>query len=134
MYKKIIFLVTALIFSQVIFAETCPSLKTIKSTPLTAWKAYDSDNQEPLTTAQTTNFINNIDQFSLAEWVQEGQQKGAIHCYYSDRNGSVIEAYLAKSSYLPENSKHFWYEVSGSMHCAAGMDNCLFNMVNLAKK
>jgi hypothetical protein len=130
MNKKIAWLLMTLLFAQMTYADTCPSLKAIKSSPLSAWKAFDSDDQKPLTTAQTTTFINSIDQFSLAEWVQEGPKKGTIHCYYSDRNGSVLEAYLAKASYIPVNNKHFWYEVSGSMHCAAGMDNCLFNVAS----
>ena len=74
-----------------------------------------------------TQFTNHIDQFSLAEWMQSGPQKGAIHCYYSDKNGSVIEAYLAKDNFAPQNTNHAWYQVSGSMHCAAGMDACLFD-------
>lgn len=130
MNKKIAWLLTSLFVWQIAYADTCPSMKTIKSSPLLTWKAFDSDDQKPLTAAQTTTFINSIDQFSLAEWVKQGPQTGTIHCYYSDRNGSVLEAYLAKASYMPVNTKHFWYEVSGSMHCAAGMDNCLFNVAS----
>jgi hypothetical protein len=128
MYKKFIWLFVFLGVCQFAYADTCPTLKTIKSTPLTTWKAYDSDDHIQLTAEQTKTFINSIDQFSLAEWVQEGSEKGSIHCYYSDKNGSVLEAYLAKTSYVPENSKNRWYEVSGSMHCAAAQEECLFNL------
>ena len=127
MQKIILCLITALLLTQTLYAETCPSLKNLKSNLATTWKAYDSDDNKPLAPERSVQFINNIDQFSLAEWVQEGPRKGAIHCYYSDKNGSMLEAYLAKESYVPQNTKHFWYEVSGSMHCAAGTDACLFD-------
>ncbi len=130
MYKnseiKILWFLASLLLCQSLYADTCPSLKSLKAAPSITWKAFDSDDGKELSLKNTTLFINSIDQFSLAEWVQQGPNKGSVHCYYSDRNGSVIEAYLAKANFTPQNAKHYWYQVSGSLHCAAGMDDCLF--------
>ena len=76
MYKKIIWFFAMLSVCQFAFADTCPTLRSIKAAPLLAWKAYDSDDHKALTDRQTKAFIDNIDQFSLAEWVQEGPDKG----------------------------------------------------------
>ena len=46
----------------------------------------------------------------------------------------ISEAYLAKDNFIPKlTAKSFWYQVSGYMHCAAGMDKCEFKMNSLAK-
>ncbi len=68
-----------------------------------------------------------IEQFALAEWTNNKKQLGSIHCYYRDKTGSSLEAYFAKENFHPKlDAKNFWYEVSGFMHCAAGMENCEF--------
>lgn len=124
--KNLILTLFILFFAQTTFADTCPTVKTIKSSPLLGWTAHDSDDGKILSTARTTSFKKNIEQFTLAEWVNTGKHKGAIRCYYSDNNGSGLEAYLTKENFQPTNLKKYWYQVSGSMHCAAGMSECLF--------
>lgn len=120
-----------LLFCQQTFAESCPSVKEIKKNELKNWKAYDTDNNEPISITRLNQFKQNAAQFVLAEW-----DKGSIHCYYHDKYGSDLAVYLAKHNFQPENSKHFWYQVTGAMHCAAGMHECAFNSTTLvtAKK
>lgn len=126
--KTIIAISCALIFCQVSFAERCPSVSDIKNNKLNGWKAYDSEEGTPLSAAREKQFKNIVEQFALAEWTNNKKQLGSIHCYYRDKTGSSLEAYLAKENFHPRlSSKNFWYEVSGYMHCAAGMERCEFN-------
>ena len=132
--KTIFTTIALLILPTLCLAESCPDIKTIKSNTLTGWTARDSDDGKPLNAKRTAFFKKNIEQFTLAEWVTDGKQKGNMHCYYSDKNGSGLEAYLTKESFRPNNLKHYWYQVSGSMHCAAGMGECLFQQINLSNQ
>lgn len=127
MLKELMIATSLLLFSQVTLAETCPTVNEIKKNSLKSWKAYDSLDGKVLSSARETRFKNMIEEFALAEWKTTKPLKGTIHCYYRDKTGSSLEAYFAKNNFKPNNRKHFWYEVSGYMHCAAGMDKCEFN-------
>lgn len=120
------FICLVLFLSQTCFAETCPDVNSVKKNHLSGWTVHDSDDGKILTATRIALYKKNIEQFTLAEWVNKGKQKGSIRCYYSDNNGSGLEAYLTKDSFQPTNSKNYWYQVSGSMHCAAGMRECVF--------
>jgi len=128
MNKKLMISAALLMLCQAGFSLTCPSVASLKQNSLSGWKAYDSDDGTPLTLKRETQFKQNAKEFALAEWKWSGTDKktGTIHCYYRDNTGSDLEAYLAKGNYSPENSKDYWYSVSGSMHCAAGMEKCEF--------
>ena len=128
MDKKIILIAGLALLLQNSFAETCPSVDDIKNhRSLTGWKLYDSEDNTPLASSRMTQFKKNIDQFALAEWsIQEQKKSGTVHCYYQDSNGSNLEAYLAKENFIPVDSNQYWYQVSGFMHCAAGVDKCEF--------
>lgn len=132
--KKSIITLALFLLSPLCFAESCPDIKAIKSNTLGGWTVHDSDDGKPLDAKRTALYKKNIEQFTLAEWVTNGKQKGNIHCYYSDKNGSGLEAYLSKESIRPNNLKNYWYQVSGSMHCAAGMSECLFQQINLTNQ
>ena len=123
-----------LLVAQTSFAETCPDVKTVKSSALSDWTVHDSDDDSLLKPGRAAAFKKHIEQFTLAEWVTSGKHKGSIRCYYSDNNGSGLEAYLTKQSFKPTNPHHYWYQVSGSMHCAAGMNECLFKHTDLSKQ
>lgn len=122
MHKKIGMMIALCFFTSFSFAETCPDIKTTHHLP-SGWKLFDSDNGTPLSPQQEANFISKAAQFTLAEWTTK---TGMIHCYYNDRTGSHLEAYAAKADFSPQNNKNYWYQVSGYMHCAAGMDKCAF--------
>jgi hypothetical protein len=128
MHKKLIYLAISLaMLCQISFAETCPSVKDIKTQSLTeGWKAYDSDDGQLLPPSRVAQLASHIDQFALAEWADTGRSGGVIHCYYRDKHGSDLEAYFSKDNFKPDNTKNMWYQVSGYMHCAAGMDKCSF--------
>jgi hypothetical protein len=124
--KQFIFAISVAILCQFAHAETCPSVNDIQHELLADWAAYDSDDGRPLSTKQTKKLTKSIAQFALAEWTGD-EQHGEIHCHYRDIDGSQIEAYLGKKNYFPDNATKRWYQVSGHMHCAAGMDQCIFN-------
>jgi hypothetical protein len=128
MFRRLILCATLITVCQLGFALTCPSISSIKNNLLTGWKAYDSDDGTLLSKKRESQFKQNAQEFALAEWKWTGTDKttGTIHCYYRDTNGSDLEAYLSKGNYSPENSRDYWYDVSGSMHCAAGMEKCEF--------
>jgi hypothetical protein len=116
-----------MLLNQTSFADRCPSVDDIKNNHLNGWKAYDSDDGMLLSAARETQFKKIVEQFTLAEWKGTKKQPGSIHCYYSDKTGSSLEAYLAKDNFHPKlDPKSFWYQVSGFMHCAAGMERCEF--------
>ena len=137
MNRKIIFSLALLTFVQIARADTCPTVKEIKSHQATGWKAYDSDNGTPLSVKRAAAFVKAADQFILAEWSRRGKKGTSVHCFYRDINGSDLEAYLTKTNLVPENNKT-WYQVSGAMQCAAGNDMCKFagiqNQPQLAKR
>ena len=124
--QKIILLLLTLAFTPFAFADNCPTVASIKSHATAGWKAYDSDDDTPLPSKRLHAFVKQIEQFALAEWKNNKTHHNTMHCYYRDKNGSALEAYLTKDGFSPVNNKNRWYKVSGSMHCAAGMDECLF--------
>ncbi|GEM_PF-1437948 len=107
-------------------ADMCPSVKDIQQNRLRGWVMYDTDDGTQLSKQRVAQFKKLATQFVLAEWVDENQQNGTMHCYYRDKEGSELSAYLAKDNFIPENGKSVWYQVSGSVHCAAGADQCVF--------
>ena len=117
----------AMLLCEASIADRCPSVSDIKNNSLQGWTAYDSDDGTRLSAARETQFKKIVEQFALAEWTNSKKQLGSIHCYYRDKTGSSLEAYLAKDNFHPKlDTKSFWYEVSGLMHCAAGMERCEF--------
>ncbi len=128
MQKKLILILLAGLFSQLSFADTCPSVKDIQQKKIAGWKAYDSDEGTLLSAKRTKTFLHSAEQFVLAEWATDSQKNGAIHCYYRDKNGSDLEAYLAKGHFVPDNSK-VWYQVSGALQCAAKNEMCQFKNI-----
>ena len=108
-------------------AEQCPSVSAIKHLSLRGqWKAYDSDTGVALSQKRLNDVLQAVDQFALAEWVATKNDAGTIHCYYRDKHGSNLEAYFSTDHYHPQNLNKNWYQVTGYMHCAAGMEKCLF--------
>jgi hypothetical protein len=125
-----IFAVLALTLSSLTslaLAETCPSVDAIKhQTWGNQWKMYDTGSNKPVSDAHLAQALKSIDQLSLAEWSETKDHMGTIRCYYRDKHGSSLEAYLANTHYRPDNSQHVWYSVTGHLHCAAGVDQCIF--------
>jgi len=121
----------AMLFITTTFAQQCPSINDIKAHHLNGWHAYDSEDKRALSTPRFNHFKTNVKEFALAEW--ENKQKGTIHCYYRDQYGSSLEAYLSKNNFLPDNTKNYWYDVSGFRECAASPNNCQFKINNNKK-
>lgn len=127
MYKKLMLVLGLALCQPFAFAENCPSVADIKNHTLSpGWKAYDIDDGTPLPPSRVAQLASHVDQFALAEWSTAKRSTNAIHCYYRDAHGSNLEAYFSKDNFKPDNTKNAWYQVSGYMHCAAGMDKCAF--------
>lgn len=124
--NKLMTVILALFFCHSAMADTCPSVKDLKAGTTHGFQAYDSDDDSLLSKERLAQFIKNTEQFILAEWQDTKDHQGAVHCYYRDMNGSQMDTYLKKTNLVPANPQKRWYEVSGSMHCAAGMESCLF--------
>jgi hypothetical protein len=134
MLKKILVIVLFSI-SPHLFAETCPTIAYIKTHAFSDWKIFDSDDGKALSEQRATRFKHEIEEFALAESVIDEHKKSVMHCYYRDKNGSNLEAYLAKENLISSNNKKYWYEVSGAMHCAADVHMCEFQQIkHLAQK
>jgi hypothetical protein len=120
-------MVNLLLISLCSFADTCPTVVDIKQASLNGWRAYDSDDDTPLSSKRFDQYKSYIVKFVLAEWVtKQAKQPGSIRCYYRDKEGSTLEAYLAKDNLLLQDKKQVWYQVSHAMHCAAGFEACTF--------
>lgn len=122
-------LITGFIFvfcTTLCHAEICPSVADIKKEILHDWKIYDSNDDKLLSVERVSSFKAQIKQFALAEWPDQDNKNETIHCYYLNKDGSTMDAYLAKNNLRPEISQKYWYKVTGSMQCAAGMDKCIF--------
>lgn len=115
-----------LVMLKFAYAETCPSIADIKHHALTGWELHEADETK-LTSQRINQFEKNIAQFTLAEWKQDNKQSGTVRCYYRDQEGASFEMYLAHNNVLVENSKNYWYPVTGFIHCAAGAEKCAFN-------
>ncbi|RDI42398.1 DUF3757 domain-containing protein [Aquicella lusitana] len=127
MQKKLLIALCSLFACSLSYADTCPSVQDIKTNKLHGWKAYDSDEDTQLPPKRLAIFKKEVTQFVLAELGNEHNKNNTMRCYYSDSNGSHLETYLAKDHFSLSKSKSYWYQVSGSMHCAAGVDKCKFN-------
>ena len=111
---------------QPIQAEKCPSVSALKINTPNGWQFYDSEEGKRLSKKRIAQFKRSITEFTLAEWIQDTKQAGSIRCFYKDRTGATLEAYLAKKQYTPLDTHKVWYRVSGSMHCAASLEQCTF--------
>lgn len=125
MYKQILTASFCLMLSSAALADICPSVKSVKNGTATGWTAYDSDDDKPLSKLRTAKFRQNISRFSIAEWA-DNKHKGTIHCYYSNNDGSTLEAYFAHDHLKPNTKSRYWYQVTGMLQCAAGADKCDF--------
>jgi hypothetical protein len=124
----IIGLVCYQIFLPASFADNCPSINQLGSYLANGWKAYDSNDGTTLSAKRQAKFLQVAQQFALAEWtvVANPPHSGAIHCYYRDKTGANLESYLGKESFIPLQTKNYWYSVSGYMQCAASATQCQF--------
>jgi hypothetical protein len=133
--QKLIVIFALFLLSQLSFAQRCPSINDIKKQALHGWQIYDSEDNKPLSPIRTAQFFRDTDQFILAEWVEQSKKTGNIHCFYRDKEGSNLEAYLMKKNFMPENTQKVWYQVTGSLQCAAGEEKCAFSPAkHLAEK
>ena len=124
MLKQLIIGLASILFCGVIFAESCPSLNAIKTNQLAGWKALSDGTDQAITPAQMQAFKASVSQFALAEYDTSANHIGSIRCYYRDNTGSNLDTYLSKSN-LALSKGQYWYQVTGSMQCAAGMDKCI---------
>ena len=139
MFKRFIAFAALSLATIIAFAEQCPSVDQIRTNHLAGWKTLDSEDNTALTTRRLSQFRLKAEQFVLAEWATQPDSKktGMMRCYYRDKNGSTLEAYLVKSNFIPAEAGR-WYEVSGAMQCAEGNEACQFKQLvtqtRLAKK
>ncbi|OGT58648.1 MAG: hypothetical protein A3F14_01965 [Gammaproteobacteria bacterium RIFCSPHIGHO2_12_FULL_43_28] len=134
MQPKWLFALCLTLLTQIALAETCPTVSAIKHGALNGWQVYDSDDNKPLTAKRLADFKKSIRQFVLAEWKENTAQRGIMRCYYVDGDGSELEAYVAKNHFLPNKRKSEWYQVSGSLDCAASMGQCSFDQQKMPAK
>lgn len=121
--QRYLLALVSFLFVTTLSAETCPTVQTIKNAKLTDWQFYDSEDDKKLDAKQVTAYKKLIHKFVLAEYKNHPK---AIHCYYSDREGSGLEVYVGKyKNFQPEHSKH-WYQVTGASQCIASMEKCRF--------
>lgn len=119
-------LISIFFLAGVTFADVCPSIKDIRYHQLNGWLAYDSDDNNKVSPERFSDFKKSVKEFALAEWQHPAKKKNSIHCFYRDQYGSNLDMYLKKDNLTPDNSKKYWYEVSGYQNCAAGMERCQF--------
>jgi len=127
MNKKMQVMLILSLCSSIAQAEICPSVIKIKQNTLDGWKIYDSEENKALSPQRLAKFKANVEKFALAEWSDKNNKNSTIHCYYLDKEGSNMEAFLTKDHFHPEHSLNNWYKVSGYVQCAAGKNRCKFH-------
>lgn len=108
------------------FAEKCPTVDDIKHNRLRGWQLHDTDDGPVNSAKRIADYRAQIKQFALAEWENVNNKENLMHCYYLDADGSNLNAFLAKKDFHPLDETKFWYTVTGSLQCTAGMDKCQF--------
>ena len=111
------------------FANTCPTINDIKHQTLSGWTFMDGERDVPLSNERMAEFKERVTHFGLAESINVNG-KPVIHCYYLDKGGSNLEAYLSRENQKPIDKTKFWYKVTGATHCAASLNECTFSSGN----
>ena len=127
MKKELLSILIISLCSSIVNAEICPSVTRIKQNALDGWKIYDSEENKTLSPQRLAKFKASVEKFALAEWSDKNNKNSTIHCYYLDKEGSNMEAFLTKDNFHPEHALNNWYEVSGYKQCAAGKSRCKFH-------
>ncbi len=125
MLKKLSIALLCLTSFQVYATTTCPSVAELKNHQLNGWVAYNSDSGEELPLSQIKIFEKETSQFLMAEWA-EGAPEGTSHCYYSDKRGEYMNAFLAQHDHYPNLQTGNWRNESGFLRCHADTKQCTF--------
>ena len=127
MYRKFFSMIMLIgyVCLPIAYADHCPTISSLKEYQATNWEIYSVYTGKLLSTHQAARFRQEVEQFALAEWSNKAAN-GIIHCYYQDKSGSTLDAYLAATHFIPDNTKHYWYHASGVLQCAASIDKCIF--------
>ena len=127
--KTVLFISMLLFFFNIGFAEVCPSVKDLKQNNFNGWKAFDRDNGLPLIAVRLKEFKQQLNEFMLAEWMQNAPE-GSARCYYSGKTSKrYIQAFLAKQRLMPDRAMNHWHKLTPSevMRCKSKkIDDCLF--------
>lgn len=123
MWKKIL-LITSILFSHVIYADTCPSPAEIKANQLHGWQILDINDAEPLIDQALEDFKKNVVGFAAANWLPDAPEGGG-ECRYQGED--VDEVFLVKETLGPDKSIGNWHMVgSDMMQCDLGISKCRF--------
>lgn len=128
MRKQSCFFIFIIVFAITAYAETCPTINNIHQHTLSGWQVFDIDNGTPLSTARFEQYTQSVQQFALAEWMEDAPE-GSGHCYYYGKNPDqrYLNAYLAKQNLIPEQNTPAWKSVDKfTMHCRTGVNACRF--------
>jgi hypothetical protein len=109
MNKKMTAILILSLCSSMGYADICPSVAEIKQHSMHGWKIYDSEENTLLSAQRLEKFKAHIKTFALAEWGYQNNKTRAIHCYYLDKDGSTMEAFVAKDNFSPDRSPIYWY-------------------------
>jgi hypothetical protein len=127
MLKRSMMIIFLLSFACITaFADNCPSVQAIHQHKLAGWKLYDVDDNKPLTAKRADAFKKDVKAFAMVEWSKDPKSKGMIQCFYRDKDGSDLEAYLAKDHFNVGVNQSYWYNISGHLQCAAQAKTCEF--------
>ncbi|MFZ2315231.1 MAG: hypothetical protein WAW86_06200 [Gammaproteobacteria bacterium] len=125
MLKKLTLVLLCAASFQSVAMTTCPSISELRNNQLQGWTAYNSDSGEELPTSLVEQFEKRAAQFLMAEWADEAPE-GTSHCYYGDKNGEYMDAFLAKHDYYADTSVPAWKNESGFLRCHADAKQCPF--------
>jgi uncharacterized iron-regulated protein len=128
MTKKILLFTIYYFLASNNHAATCPNINDIKNLHWQNWSGYTLENGTPLSNAAKIKFAANVQQFTLAEWMNEAPE-GAAHCYYENEipDQSYLGVFLARKNLIPNRHNNTWInENDDVMHCTAGINKCEF--------
>lgn len=125
MIKHIMMMLCAFIFTQVVYADTCPTINDLKNNQFHMWNAFHSDSGTALSDAELLKFIRIVSLFKFAE-LAKGSPEGSSHCYYNDVNGNYTFAYLAKKHLTVDVHSIYWQSENDIFRCYADTSSCVF--------
>ncbi|OAI48968.1 hypothetical protein AYO45_03775 [Gammaproteobacteria bacterium SCGC AG-212-F23] len=126
--RKKFFIFFILFFTVQAYAATCPTPEALRNHQWDEWVPYDIDSGEPANTEKQERFLQQVDKFALAEWLEDSPE-GDAHCYYASKNAEPIylNVYWAKYHLVFDPNLPDWKPVgNNAMQCNKSIEECRF--------
>lgn len=123
MFKKFIFL-SALLFVNYSYADTCPTVAEIKLNQLNHWQFTDLNSAQPANPEKIRKFKQKVSRFVVASW--EFDEFGCCHYYGKSGDPNELGVFLQKVTTIEKTKTHWRHVDADGWICEAGISECRF--------